>query len=32
MNVVFLSPGFPNEMPRFVRGLASVGARVWGVG
>lgn len=26
------SPGFPAEMPLFTRGLADVGARVWGVG
>ncbi len=32
MNVVFLSPGFPAEMPLFVRGLAQVGAKVLGVG
>ena len=32
MNVVFLSPGFPAEMPMFARGLAAVGARVYGVG
>ena len=32
MNVLFLSPGFPAEMPRFARGLAGVGARVYGVG
>ncbi|MFK7742938.1 MAG: acetyl-CoA carboxylase biotin carboxylase subunit family protein [Planctomycetota bacterium] len=32
MNVVFLSPGFPAEMPEFVRGLAEVGASVYGVG
>lgn len=32
MNVVFLSPGFPVEMPSFVRGLVEVGARVVGVG
>ncbi|MBL8734637.1 MAG: ATP-grasp domain-containing protein [Planctomycetes bacterium] len=32
MNVVFLSPGFPAEMPLFVRGLAAVGAKVFGVG
>lgn len=32
MNILFLSPGFPVEMPRFVRGLASVGASVLGVG
>jgi len=31
MNVLFLSPGFPQEMPQFVRGLAEVGARVIGV-
>ena len=32
MNVVFLSPGFPAEMPLFVRGLAQVGAAVYGIG
>ena len=32
MNVLFLSPGYPSEMPEFVRGLAEVGARVFGVG
>lgn len=32
MNVLFLSPGFPAEMPLFVRGLAMVGAKVFGVG
>jgi biotin carboxylase len=32
MNVLFLSPGFPVEMPFFVRGLAEVGARVVGLG
>jgi len=32
MNVVYLSPGFPAEMPLFVRGLAQVGAKVFGVG
>ncbi len=32
MNVVMLSPGFPDDMPHFTRGLASVGARVLGVG
>ena len=32
MNVVFLSPGFPAEMPLFARGLAQVGAKVYGVG
>lgn len=32
MNVVMLSPGFPAEMPHYARGLAQVGARVFGVG
>ncbi|MBL8617605.1 MAG: ATP-grasp domain-containing protein [Deltaproteobacteria bacterium] len=32
MRVVFLSPGYPAEMPEFVRGLAEVGAQVIGVG
>ena len=32
MNVLFLSPAFPGEMPHFVAGLAAVGARVFGVG
>jgi hypothetical protein len=32
MHVVYLSPGFPAEMPLFVRGLAEVGAKVFGVG
>jgi hypothetical protein len=32
MNVVFISPGFPVEMPQFVHGLAAIGARVIGVG
>ncbi len=32
MDVLFLSPGFPDEMPRFAAGLAEVGARVYGVG
>lgn len=31
-SVVFLSPGFPAEMPFFTRGLAEVGARVVGLG
>jgi formate-dependent phosphoribosylglycinamide formyltransferase (GAR transformylase) len=31
-NVLFLSPGWPPEMPSYVRGLAAVGARVIGVG
>jgi len=30
--VLFLSPGYPAEMPHFVRGLAQIGARVLGVG
>ncbi len=32
MNVLFLSPGYPVEMPKFVRGLAESGARVIGLG
>lgn len=32
MNVVFIAPGYPSEMPQFVRGLAEHGARVIGVG
>lgn len=32
MNVVFISPGFPAEMPHFSRGLREVGASVLGVG
>jgi hypothetical protein len=32
MHVVYLSPGFPAEMPLFVRGLAQTGAKVLGVG
>ncbi len=32
MDVLFLSPQHPFEMPRFTRGLVEVGARVWGVG
>lgn len=32
MNVLLLSPGFPDEMGSFARGLAAVGARVFGVG
>ncbi|HKQ61825.1 MAG TPA: hypothetical protein VJS92_11060, partial [Candidatus Polarisedimenticolaceae bacterium] len=31
MNVLFFSPGFPAEMPHFVRGLAEAGARVIGL-
>lgn len=32
MNVLFVSPGYPPEMPQFVRGLARAGARVIGMG
>lgn len=32
MRVVFLSPTYPPEMQQFTRGLAEVGARVYGVG
>lgn len=32
MDVLFLSPGYPYEMPFFVRALAQAGARVLGVG
>jgi len=32
MNVLMISPGYPAEMPFFTRGLAAVGARVFGVG
>ena len=32
MNIVFLSPGYPPEMPHFVRGLAQHGGKVIGVG
>jgi biotin carboxylase len=32
MDVVFLAPGYPGEMPLFARGLAEVGAHVIGVG
>lgn len=32
MNVLFVSPGFPPEMPFFTRGLNSVEARVIGLG
>jgi hypothetical protein len=31
-NVLFLSPGYPPEMPQFVAGLGTVGARVLGIG
>jgi hypothetical protein len=32
MDVLMFSPGYPAEMPYFTRGLAEVGARVWGIG
>jgi len=32
MDVLFLSPAYPAEMRHYTRALASVGARVWGVG
>ena len=32
MNVLMLSPGFPDEMPLFTEGLAAVGVRVIGIG
>lgn len=32
MRVVFLAPAFPPEMIQYTRGLAEVGAEVWGVG
>jgi hypothetical protein len=32
MNVLLLSPGYPPEMPKFVRGLAQVGAQIVGLG
>ncbi|MDX1502011.1 MAG: ATP-grasp domain-containing protein [Thermoanaerobaculia bacterium] len=32
MSVLFFSPGFPAEMPLFVRGLAEIGVRVIGLG
>ncbi len=32
MNVLMMSPGYPAEMPYFVRGLAEIGARVIGLG
>ena len=32
MSVLFISPGYPAEMPFFVRGLARSGARVIGLG
>ncbi|KAA3612440.1 MAG: ATP-grasp domain-containing protein [Planctomycetota bacterium] len=32
MHVIMISPGFPSDMPLFTRGLAQVGAKVYGVG
>ncbi len=32
VHVLMLSPGFPGDMPHFTRGLAEVGARVYGLG
>ena len=32
VRVLFFSPGYPSEMPDFVRGLAEIGAEVLGVG
>ncbi len=32
MNVLLISPGYPADMPEFTRGLAEVGATVYGVG
>ncbi len=32
MRILFISPGYPSEMPFFVRGLAAVGADVVGLG
>ena len=32
VSVLMLSPGFPGDMPHFTRGLAEVGARVYGLG
>jgi len=32
MNVLFLSPGYPPEMPKFTRGFAQAGASVIGLG
>ena len=32
MDVLLISPGFPEEMPHFTRALAEVGARVLGLG
>ena len=32
MNVLYIAPGYPDEMPLFVRGLSRHGARVFGLG
>ena len=32
MDVVFIAPAYPPEMPEFTRGLAAAGARVLGIG
>lgn len=32
MNVLFLSPGYPDEMAGYIRGLAEIGANIYGVG
>ncbi|MEM9402038.1 MAG: ATP-grasp domain-containing protein [Pseudomonadota bacterium] len=32
MNVLIISPGYPDDMPDFTRGLAEAGATVFGVG
>ena len=32
MNVMMIAPGYPDEMPLFVRGLALEGAQVIGIG
>lgn len=32
MNILVIQPGFPAEIPYFVRGLSRMGARVFGVG
>ncbi len=32
VNILMVSPGFPGEMPHFTRGLAGMGARVFGLG
>ncbi len=31
MNVIFIAPGYPDEMPFFVRGLSHYGGKVYGV-